>query len=208
MKNKPLLTTCFAYIIIFNPLYGSLIGNRLMKWVGDYKTRKAMVTLFFMQLLACICFTPAPYMEKWYMWFVFCSLYQITGMAVQPCLVNVMNGGVPKAYLKKAKDVTTIASQFLGGLPAPPLYGIIAEYKNEYDKHYAMKCCMWYLWTSMIPLGIAMIIRLNRDEKNDPLLAEGPAKPEKVSPYDENLPKYTTVEKSKDDSAIELKEEI
>lgn len=167
MNNKPLLTCLFALMIIGNPLLGSIIGGKFINWVGGYKDKNCVLKLMFIQFLACLVFTPAPYFEDWRFFLIFTSLYQIVGMSVLPALDKVKMDTVPKDKKKKASNVNTIMNQFLGGLPAPPVYGLIAEFKNSYDKHYAMKCYMYYLWTTMFWLIVAQIYKSVTDKEKE-----------------------------------------
>ena len=62
----------------------------------------------------------------------------------------------------------------IGSVPAPPIYGLILDRYDEYNKHCAMIAYKNYLWLTIPLIGIAIAIRFFRfkNKGDEPLIGE------------------------------------
>ena len=157
-NNKSLLIMIFSFMITFNTLFGILLGEKFSKKIS-------LKDILIIKIFSCIFFTPIPHINKFIIFCILLSLYQILGNINIIFIDKIILESINKSERKNGKDVINIFNVLLGSALGPLMYGLIIDKWGEYNKNIGMIFLRNYLYLSLILAIIAMIFK-NKFIKN------------------------------------------
>lgn len=181
-QNREILLLCYVSMICCLPLVGSIMGSYASAAVGGYSNKHSLVIVLIFNLVACLCFYPSPYLDKWYGFLACCSLFQICGSAVIPNLNGIILSSIPGQLKAKGFAIANVAGLFLGTLPAPAVYGLLNDEYKSIDNRLSMRYFMIYSFVGLLWIIIAVIFRYRVEENNQ---KKEPFKQDKNAPEPE-----------------------
>ena len=164
--DKFILTWTYWFMVSWNPLIGSSIGNFLTWICGDYRNKNCLIGLVFLYSVGIIGFTLCGFLKKDYLYLIFASVFQICSHASMPTLSAIMMSSVDPEDRKKSTVVVNFSNFFFGSTPSPPVYGLIMEYYGRYDPMVAMRWYSYYGYSGIAWIIIAAIFKCKYDSEN------------------------------------------
>ena len=111
-------------------MLGVIIGGKVVSLLGGYNSRKALVVILLMSFLASSCSIPIGYLHEPHHYVhvtILLWLLLFGGGFILPCATGIMLNTVKEELRTSANSIANIWCNLLGFLPAPYVYGLIAD---------------------------------------------------------------------------------
>lgn len=163
--DKKTVFIIFGIVSITGPVFGVVVGGKIVSMLGGYNTRKSFILIFFVALFASACSIPIGYLHDTddylvvtvLLWFLLFG-----GGFLLPCATGIMLNTVKEDLRTTANSIANIWYNLLGFLPAPYVYGLIADSGEGDNKRLSMRLLMYMPAVSFIILFWAAAVMFNQ----------------------------------------------
>lgn len=131
---------------ITGPVFGVIIGGKIVSMLGGYNSRKSLYLIIMVSIFASSCSIPIGYLHNPDDYRIVVGLLWLLlfgGGFVLPCATGIMLNTVDEEYRTTANSIANIWYNLLGFLPAPYVYGMIADSGGKDNKKLAMRLLMF-----------------------------------------------------------------
>ena len=127
---KTLVFILFGIVSITGPVGGVIVGGKIVSLLGGYNSRKSLIVILLVSFLASCCSIPIGYIhnpDHYVVVVVLLWLLLFGGGFILPCATGIMLNTVAEELRTTANSIANIWCNLLGFLPAPYIYGLIAD---------------------------------------------------------------------------------
>ena len=145
----------FGIISITGPVLGVIIGGKVVAKLGGYNAKRSLYVIIIVSMLASCCSIPIGFLhgaEHYKLVSALLWLLLFGGGFVLPCATGIMLNTVKEEHRTTANSIANIWCNLLGFLPAPYVYGLIADSGAGNNKKLAMR------WLMFMPILSCMFI--------------------------------------------------
>ena len=120
------MSVYFALTTFTAPVSGVIVGGILTSKLGGYNSLKSLKLMKVLGVCAVSCALPIPFMDSFLWAGTFIWLLLFFGGSILPSLTGIMISSVGEFEKSQANSIANSAYNFLGYLPAPLVYGMVA----------------------------------------------------------------------------------
>jgi len=135
--SKSVATTTVAITCITAPIAGVFVGALVASFHGGSSTPKAQVIAVVFGWVGVACALPVPLVSSVYYFAFFCWLCLFFGGFILPTMLGMMLNTVPNKMKGSANSIAQFSYNFLGFMPSPFVYGLLAEITNDGNKQHS-----------------------------------------------------------------------
>ena len=162
--NKKKVFLIFGIVSITGPVLGVIVGGKIVSMLGGYNTRKSFILIFFIALFSSACSIPIGYLhgkDDYLLVTILLWFLLFGGGFLLPCATGIMLNTVSEELRTTANSIANIWYNLLGFLPAPYLYGLIADSGEGNNKKLSMRLLMFMPFISFLILFWVAIVLFN-----------------------------------------------
>jgi MFS family permease len=122
----------YSICCITGPTIGVLLGGYITtKVIGGYTSDWAIYVCLFVGILATCVAIPMPMVNQFWAFIVLFWFLLLFGGFMMPNLTGILLNSVPARERAMANSIANFVYNGFGYLPAPYLYGLVAEWTRE-----------------------------------------------------------------------------
>jgi MFS family permease len=154
----------YSLTAITGPTIGVIVGGYITtKVIGGYTSRWAIYVCLGVGLMASMVGIPMPYVNNFWAFLVCLWLLLFFGGFMMPNLTGILLNSVPIRERSMANAIANFIYNGFGYLPAPYLYGLVAQLTAKFKdgkniSRYGMYMLMWSSIIGVASLGIAVCL--------------------------------------------------
>ena len=143
-----------------------LLGGNIINAMGGYNTIKALYTTVFICIFCVAVSVPIGFMDNYWAALVCLWLTLFAGGFMLPTMTGMMLNTVTAENRTTAAAVSNICYNLFGMLPAPFVYGLIAESAGPKPAMIQMMCMSVIAAVLLISVAFPIRARLLEEEVN------------------------------------------
>jgi len=161
--QKELVFLWYSVVSITGPTLGIVVGGALCHYFGGYTKISAAYICVVFGLLGMCCAIPIGFTSNFYIFMPLLWLVLFFGGGVVPIMIGMMISAVEVQGKTTASSIASVASNLLGGLPAPFVYGLVCQVTGGAKSPYGM---IGILYTSVLAEVFIICVAVQRNKSS------------------------------------------
>ena len=162
----------FGIVSITGPVLGVIVGGKIVSMLGGYNSRRSLYLMIIVSIFASSCSIPIGYLNRPEDYRIVVGLLWLLlfgGGFVLPCATGIMLNTAEDQLRTTANSIANIWYNLLGFLPAPYVYGMIADSGDGDNKKQAMRLLMFapVLCSILLMMAAIFLIKAGFGDKID-----------------------------------------